>query len=44
MPARVASPWQKLEFGKLQPPAKQFRSRYITVAGLSIIEPTEIWQ
>ena len=43
MPARVASPWQKLDFGKLPEPAKQFRSRYITVAGLAIIEPRSIW-
>ncbi len=43
MPARVASPWQKLDFGKLQEPAKQFRSRYITVAGLAIVAPEEIW-
>lgn len=43
MPARVASPWQQLNFGKLQEPPKQFRSRYITVAGLGIIRPEEIW-
>ena len=41
MPARVASPWQKLDFGKLQEPARQFRSRYITVAGLSSLTPKE---
>lgn len=44
MPARVASPWQKLDFGDLPPPAKQYRSRYITVAGLSIIKPGDIWK
>lgn len=42
MPARVASPWQKLEFGKLPEPTKQFRSRYITVAGLASIQPGKI--
>jgi len=42
MPARVASPWQQLNFGKLASPAKQFRSRYITVAGLASINPQEI--
>lgn len=41
MPARVASPWQKLDFGKLPEPARQFRSRYITVAGLASIEKSE---
>ena len=44
MPARVASPWQKLDFGKLPEPAKQFRSRYITVAGLASIQPGAIWK
>lgn len=44
MPARVASPWQKLDFGKLQEPPKQFRSRYITVAGLASIKPGSIWK
>lgn len=44
MPARVASPWQKLDFGKLQEPPKQFRSRYITVAGLAAVNPEGIWK
>lgn len=41
--ARVASPWQKLDFGKLPEPARQLRSRYITAAGLAIIKPRGIW-
>lgn len=44
MPARVASPWQKLDFGKLPQPIKQFRSRYITVAGLASVSPRSIWK
>jgi type IV pilus assembly protein PilM len=44
MPARVASPWQKLDFGKLPEPARQFRARYITVAGLASIDPRSIWE
>jgi type IV pilus assembly protein PilM len=44
MPARVASPWQKLDFGELQQPNKQFRPRYITVAGLASVENEEIWK
>lgn len=44
MAARVASPWQKLDFGKLTEPAKQFRSRYITVAGLASVDPEDIWK
>jgi len=43
MPARVASPWQKLDFGKLAQPAKHFRPRYITVAGLASVPPEAIW-
>ena len=44
MPARVASPWQKLNFDKLQEPPKQFRPRYITVAGVASIIPENIWK
>lgn len=44
MPARVASPWQKLDFGKLPQPSKQFRPRYITVAGLASVEQKEVWK
>jgi type IV pilus assembly protein PilM len=44
MPARVASPWQKLDFGKLPQPSKQFRPRYITVAGLASVSQKEIWR
>jgi len=43
MPARVASPWDSLDFGNLQPPSKQFKPRYITAAGLAIVDPKEIW-
>lgn len=44
MPARIASPWQKLDFGKLPQPNKQFRPRYISVAGLAIVDQKEIWK
>lgn len=44
MPSRVASPWQQLDFGKLPQPARQFRSRYITVAGLASVDPEGIWK
>ncbi len=44
MPARVASPWQKLDFGTLPEPNKQFRPRYITVAGLANVMPEEVWK
>lgn len=42
--ARVASPWQKLDFGKVQEPPKQFRPRYITVAGVASTNPGKIWR
>lgn len=42
MPARVASPWQRFDFGSLPEPAKQFRPRYITVAGLASVNPERI--
>lgn len=42
--ARVASPWQKLDFNKVQEPPKQFRPRYITVAGVASIAPGKIWK
>lgn len=42
--ARVASPWQKLDFGKIQEPPRQFRSRYITVAGAASVNPGSIWK
>lgn len=44
MPARVASPWQQLDFGKLPQPSKQFRPRYITVAGLASVQSGDIWK
>lgn len=44
MPARTANPWQELDFGELAQPAKQFRSRYITVAGLSNVPKGAMWQ
>ncbi len=44
MAARVASPWQKLDFARIQEPPKQFRPRYITVAGAASIPPRKIWK
>tara|TARA_B100001245_G_scaffold152621_1_gene114287 strand:- start:5343 stop:6395 length:1053 start_codon:yes stop_codon:yes gene_type:complete len=44
MPARTANPWQDLNFGELPQPAKQFRSRYISVAGLASVGKEDVWQ
>lgn len=41
--SRVASPWQLLNFAKLSQPARQFKPRYLTVAGLASAKPEEIW-
>jgi type IV pilus assembly protein PilM len=43
MPARTANPWQELDFGELPQPAKQFRSRYISVAGLASVQKGAMW-
>ncbi len=44
MPARTANPWQALDFGELPQPAKQFRSRYISVAGLANVQKGTMWE
>jgi type IV pilus assembly protein PilM len=44
MPARTANPWQELDFGELPQPAKQFRSRYISVAGLANVPKGAMWK
>ena len=44
MPARTANPWQELDFGELPQPAKQFRSRYISVAGLANVQKGAMWE
>lgn len=44
MPARIANPWQALDFGDLPQPAKQFRSRYISVAGLANVQKGAMWE
>lgn len=44
MPVRVASPWQALNFGALTQPSKQLRPRFMTAAGLALVNPSEIWK
>jgi type IV pilus assembly protein PilM len=41
---RMCDPWTNLDFGHLQPPSEIEKSMYITAAGLSMINPKEIWQ
>jgi type IV pilus assembly protein PilM len=43
IPVRMCDPWQHLDFGKLQPPNTVEKSMYVTVAGLSLADPKEIF-
>jgi type IV pilus assembly protein PilM len=43
LPVRMCNPWQELDFGGLQPPNSVEKSMYVTVAGLALIEPGEIF-
>jgi type IV pilus assembly protein PilM len=43
LPVRPCHPWDYLHFGRLQPPSEAERSMYLTVAGLALIEPGEIF-
>ena len=43
IPVRTCHPWDYVDFGKLQPPSESEKSMYLTVAGLSLIEPGEIF-
>lgn len=40
---RMADPWHYLNFGRLQPPSTIERSLFITVAGLAMMKPREIF-
>jgi type IV pilus assembly protein PilM len=40
--ARMLNPWDKVQFGKLNPPNEVDRSMYITVTGAAILDPKEI--
>jgi type IV pilus assembly protein PilM len=41
---RMCDPWQHLDFNSLQPPNKVEKSMYITVAGLALVNPKEIFR
>lgn len=43
LPVRGSSPWERISFGKLEPPSLVEKSMYITVAGLSLMKPKEIF-
>lgn len=41
LPVRMCDPWQHLDFAGLQPPNSVEKSMYVTVAGLSLVNPKE---
>lgn len=43
LPVRMCDPWHNLNFGGLQPPNTVEKSVYITVAGLALINPRELF-
>jgi len=43
LPVRTTDPWQHISFSKLQPPSMVERSLYVTVAGLALLNPKEIF-
>jgi type IV pilus assembly protein PilM len=40
---RMCDPWQHMDFKGLQPPSRIEKSMYITVAGLALVKPKEIF-
>ncbi len=44
IPVRMCDPWRKLDFAGLQHPNNTEKSMYITVAGLALINPKEIFR
>jgi type IV pilus assembly protein PilM len=43
IPVRMCDPWQNLKFGNLQPPNSVEKSMYVTVAGLALTPPQELF-
>ena len=44
MPTRMCHPWTHISFGKLQPTSDVEKTMYVTVAGLALIDPKEVWK
>lgn len=44
LPVRMCDPWQNLDFSKLQPPNNVEKSMYVTVAGLALTTPKELFR
>lgn len=43
LPVRMCDPWQHLDFAGLQPPNSIEKSMYVTVAGLALMNPKELF-
>lgn len=43
LPVRMCDPWHSLDFAGLQPPNAVEKSMYVTVAGLALMNPKEIF-
>ncbi len=43
LPVRMCDPWQHLDFAGLQPPNTVEKSMYVTVSGLSLTNPKEVF-
>lgn len=43
LPTRMFDPWQTLDYGRLQPPSYSERSMYMSVAGLALANPKEVF-
>ncbi len=43
LPVRMCDPWQNMKFDGLQPPNSVEKSMYVTVAGLALISPKDIY-
>jgi len=44
LPVRMCDPWQHMDFHNLQPPNTVEKSMYVTVCGLSLMKPQEIYE
>lgn len=43
IPVRMCDPWQHLQFNGLQPPNSADKSMYVTVSGLALTDPKELF-
>lgn len=44
LPVRMCNPWEDVRFKGLKPPSEVEKSMYITVAGLALINPKELFE